>query len=300
MGYQRKDLTFASEGTRCSGWLYYPEGRKSPPVVVMAHGFGGERVHRLPAYAERFAESGLATFLFDYRNFGDSDGEPRNLIDPFRHCTDWESAVEFVRNRPEVDGSRLALWGTSFSGGHVVRTAAETTNVSAVIAQTPFSDGLPTTFNLMRQGGVSFIGNALATGSTDGVRLLLGLEPYYVPIVETPGEFGVLNTPGAKDGYEKLVPEGHDWENRCPARILFTTQVYRPVSRAEDVNAPVLVVQAGADRIIPASTTEKLVDRLETVKHLRYEAGHFDVYFDEPFEEITRKQVQFLKQNLKV
>ena len=94
-------------------------------MVIMAHGFGAERTFGLPAYAERFLQRGMAAFLFDYRNFGDSDGEPRNLVSNHRHIKDWEAAVAHVRGLPDIDTEKIALWGSSYSGGHVIVTAGE-------------------------------------------------------------------------------------------------------------------------------------------------------------------------------
>ncbi len=75
------------------------------PCVVMAHGFGGTRTARLDAFAERFAAAGLAAVVFDYRYFGDSTGEPRQLIDIKRQIDDWRAAVAFTRTLPEVDNA---------------------------------------------------------------------------------------------------------------------------------------------------------------------------------------------------
>jgi fermentation-respiration switch protein FrsA (DUF1100 family) len=79
---------FTSAGLRCSADLYLPDIAIASPLVIMAHGFGGERSFRLPAYAKHFARNGLAVLLFDYRTFGDSEGEPRYLVDPDRHVAD--------------------------------------------------------------------------------------------------------------------------------------------------------------------------------------------------------------------
>ena len=82
----------------------------------MAHGFSGVRDQRLDAYAERFAAAGLACLVFDYRHFGDSGGQPRQLLDIGRQLDDWRAAIAFARSLEEVDGDRIGLWGTSFSG----------------------------------------------------------------------------------------------------------------------------------------------------------------------------------------
>src|SRR5215471_19974352 len=118
---QREDVEFRSAETTCRGWLFRPPiGGKSAPLVVMAHGFGGTRDMRLPAYARRFAAAGLASLIFDYATFGASDGTLRNDHDWRRQLADWHAALSFARTLPGIDPMRIALWGTSFAGGLVV------------------------------------------------------------------------------------------------------------------------------------------------------------------------------------
>ena len=133
----RIETDFQSAGTRCAAWLFLPESGGAPgcpPIVVMAHGFGAQREMRLPDFAERFVSQGLAALVFDYRCFGDSDGEPRNLIDPRRHLEDWNAAIDHARALPDLDASRLALWGTSFSGGHVLAVGSRVSGISAIVS----------------------------------------------------------------------------------------------------------------------------------------------------------------------
>ena len=139
----REDITFRSGGQTCAAWLYLPDGAHgSTPCVVMAHGFGGTREDAVPRFAERFVAAGLAALVFDYRHFGDSEGEPRQLLDIGLQLEDWTAAIACARTRPEIDETRIALWGSSFSGGHVVPTGARDGHVQAVISQAPFADGL--------------------------------------------------------------------------------------------------------------------------------------------------------------
>ena len=74
MGFSRTDCNFVSHGDNCSAWLYMPEGAAKPPLIVMAHGFGGLKNCGLEPFAELFANNGFAVLLFDYRGFG---GKPR-------------------------------------------------------------------------------------------------------------------------------------------------------------------------------------------------------------------------------
>ncbi|MDZ7689020.1 MAG: alpha/beta hydrolase [Halobacteriales archaeon] len=293
---EREDSDFTSEDVRCSGWLYRPDDEDDEtPVVVMAHGFGGERSFRLPAYAERFAERSMAAFVFDYRSFGDSEGEPRQLISPKRHVQDWLSAVEHVESLG-YDG--IALWGSSFSGGHVVATAARTdAEISALVAQVPFTDGQANTLHLVRKKGLGYGVRAVVSGLRDQTRRLTGRAPYYVPITNDPGKFGVLNTPGAKEGFEAIVPEGHEMDNRCPARILVTVGTYRPIKEASKVDCPAFVMKAENDLVVPTKPIEKLIERLDA-DALRLECGHFDPYLGETFERVVEEEADFLEDRL--
>src|SRR3954463_14427651 len=100
----REDVTFTSGDDRISAWLYRPAASASQdvtPLLVMAHGLGAVRTMRLDAYAERFSAAGYACLVFDYRNFGDSQGEPRQLLDITMQLDDWASAVDYARGLRE-------------------------------------------------------------------------------------------------------------------------------------------------------------------------------------------------------
>src|SRR5919201_2030951 len=99
----RLNVTFPSGPDGSHAWVYLPEGGGRRPVVVMAHGLGGVREMRLDAYAERFAAAGYACLVFDYRHFGASGGQPRQLLSIRRQLQDWRAAVAYARSRPETD-----------------------------------------------------------------------------------------------------------------------------------------------------------------------------------------------------
>src|SRR2546430_8057025 len=132
---ERRDVTFRSGDDTCAAWLYTPAGDGPHPIVVLAHGFGAVREARLWAYAERFAAAGMAALVFDYRHFGASAGTPRQLLDVPSQLEDWAAAVAYARSLDGVDPDRIALWGTSFSRGHVVATAADDGRAAAGLAQ---------------------------------------------------------------------------------------------------------------------------------------------------------------------
>lgn len=285
---------FTSQGVRCSGDLYLPEDVRRPPVVVMAHGFASERTFRLPAYAGRFVQQGLAVYLFDYRSFGDSDGEPRYHVHPRRHVEDWRAAVAHVRSLREVDGSRLALWGTSFSGGHVMVIAAGDPEVKAIVAQVPFVDPLASTL----KPPVGYVLQVLGHGLWDLLRGLAGRPPHYVKVAGRPDEFAVMNVPGALSGYESLLPEGMAWENRCPARILLTVLFYRPAAYAGRVRCPALVMYGEQDPLTRAAAVDKAAARMAASTTVCFPFGHFEIYAGQAFETAVHMQAEFLVKHL--
>ncbi|MCL6646188.1 MAG: alpha/beta hydrolase, partial [Dehalococcoidia bacterium] len=138
----RERVTFESEGVPIAAFFYPGEGPgpSRRPCVVLGHGLGAVKEARLTAFAERFAAAGLACLAFDYRHFGESGGEPRQLVDIRRQQDDWRAAIGFARSLERVDPDRVGLWGTSFSGGHVLEVAAGDGRVRAAVVQVPFVD----------------------------------------------------------------------------------------------------------------------------------------------------------------
>lgn len=296
---KRIESDFISQGTRCGAWLFVPQdasdGARSP-IVVMAHGFGGQREMRLPAFAEHFASRGLAVLVFDYRCFGASDGSPRNLIDPRRQLADWRAAVEHARGLPEVDGSRLGLWGTSFSGGHVLATAAALEGVSAVVSQVPFvgldvgSAPAPPLGQILR---------LLAAGWLDLARSALGASPYYVRIAGRPGELALLNAPDVMDAFRELVPADSSWQNETPARVIFRGRRYRPLDDAAKIDCPVLLLAAENDSLVPIASVDAAALKIPHCEYVRLPGtGHFEPYTGEVFARVVDLEADFLCRHL--
>ena len=299
--FTRIDQTFTSQGLKCGAWLYLPEGVKKPPVVVMAHGFGGQRWMWLPAYAERFAQRGMAVFVFDYRCFNDSEGQPRNYINPKRHLQDWKAALAYVRTLDEVDTRRIALWGTSFSGEHVIRTAADDKGIKAVVAQVPFTDGITTDLSYVSQP--VFACKALYHGLADVIAAAFTRHRYNVQIAGKPGEaFGMMSTPDAMPGLLKLlgIPE-EEWSphNYCPADIVFTLGLYRPITWAKKVACPALIIGAEQDSLFPPDGPQKMASIMQKATYIGVPVGHFDVYVDDAFEKLVTRMGDFLQTNLR-
>ena len=193
---QRRDVEFQSGGVTCRAWLYLPASDAPRPVMVMAHGLGGVKVMRLDAFAERFCAAGYACLVFDYRHFGASDGEPRQQLDVGKQLQDWKAAVAYARACPQVDGRRVILWGTSFSGGHVLSTAADVPGIAAVISQCPFTNGLASGLALNPVSSLKVTALALR----DQLGGWLGAQPVMVQTAGHRGEAALMTAPDAVPG----------------------------------------------------------------------------------------------------
>src|SRR5881409_3859928 len=142
--HTRRDVAFNSSGDGCRALLFMPAAER-PPLVILGHGLGGIREYGLEPFARRIADAGIAALVFTYRHFGDSGGHPRQLLDIGRQLDDWAAALAYARTLDEIDSARIALWGTSFGGGHVLIAAEHDGNVAAVVSQCPFTDGVAAT-----------------------------------------------------------------------------------------------------------------------------------------------------------
>jgi dienelactone hydrolase len=291
---RERTISFVSQGLNLSAWLFLPDSAARPPVVVMAHGFGATRVLGLRPFAERFVSAGLTCLVFDYRCFGDSEGEPRNLISPRRHVEDWLAAIDFAATLPVVDGKRLGLWGTSFSGGHVLVAAAERPTVKAVVSQVPFVDGL----GVVLSSPPLFSLKAVGHGLLDVVGSIVGRR-HYVPIVGTPDEFALLNKADCLPGFLSLVPEGSGFDNRAPAAISLALSFYSPISRVAEIRCPILMIVAENDSLIPLKDIEKCAVKIRQVKKVLLPVGHFDVYTGEWFAKVSSMEAEFLAEQLR-
>ncbi|MGO9284461.1 MAG: alpha/beta hydrolase [Mycobacterium sp.] len=292
---QRDDVHFTSGADRISAWLYRTAGPGPAPLLVMAHGLGAVRTMRLDAYAERFSAAGYACLVFDYRNFGDSEGRPRQVLDIGMQLADWAAAVSYARTLDGIDPGRIVLWGTSFGGGHVIATAARLPGIAAAVAQCPFTDGIASarTLNPLIFGRVGIL------AARDLVAARLGRPPVLVPTAGRPGEVALMNAPDAYPGYLRLVPEGAELLNEVAARIALKIITYRPGRVTAKISCPILFCVCERDSVAPALPTLRYAAKAPRGEVRMYPEGHFAIYVDDAFERVVADQLAFLDQHLK-
>ncbi|WP_346109808.1 alpha/beta hydrolase [Nonomuraea maheshkhaliensis] len=299
---ERSEVSFDSSGVNCAADLYLPAEAATGPVpcVVMGHGGSGTKRLGLPAYAAKFAGGGIAALVFDYRGFGASDGEPRQVIDVAAQRDDYRAAIACARGLPQIDPQRVAIWGTSLSGGHVLAVAASDPAVAAVVSQVPMIDGMHRGRTLRQrlnwQVTARTLGFTLAA-LRDLRRARRGEPPLYVPVVAPPGQVAVFTEPDAEATFEALGGEACGWRNRLAPRFVFALPAYVR-GTAERLAMPLLMIVADHDLQASPRFAAAIASRAPYADIRHHPLGHFDVYTGRPFEEISDLQLAFLRTHL--
>lgn len=277
----RRDIAFDAEGVTLRGWFYYPDGASGPvPTVVMAHGFSAVKEMYLDRYAEVFSEAGLGALVFDNRNFGASDGEPRQEIDPWAQARDYRHAITYARSLPEVDRERIGIWGSSYSGGHVLVVAAIDKRVRCVVSQVPLVSGYRNVLRLVRNDVVVQLRaqldadrEARFAGQPPGMIAVVSEDPTTTPCA--------LPTP---DSWQWFTETGRTrapaWRNEVTLRSIEMLMEYEPLAYIERIApTPLLMVVAANDVLTPTDLALEAYNRaLEPKKLVILPGGHFDAY----------------------
>jgi fermentation-respiration switch protein FrsA (DUF1100 family) len=281
-----------ASGDAIEAWIYLPEGSGPHPTVVMAHGIGGIKAGGLAPFAERFREEGFAAIAFDYRNFGGSGGQPREVLSVLRQREDYSTIIGWAVEQPYIDPRQVIIWGTSFAGMHVLELAVSDTRLTAAIAQAPLTDGLAAAMMSPLKNGIRLFGLALL----DRLGSLFGRLPIYIPGHGKPGELSIGATPDGPFGEKLMTPnDGTQWHDRVAARSLLSFSWRRPVRRAAYVRVPFLLVVPEADSIAPVPAALEVARTAPGAELFRSAGGHYDVYKGGAgFADVLQTEVDFL------
>jgi len=293
IGYTSQLSEFQSHGETCRGTLLRPDIPGPLPTVILAHGFAAERSFQLPEIARYFTEHGYATYYFDYRCFGDSDGQPRHWVDPRRHQQDWHNAIDHVSKLDGIDPTRLALWGSSFSGGHVLQLASEGLPIAAVMAQVPHINGIATARNIPLKNLLRMTVSGLA----DSIGSMVGYQ-HYSPVVGKPGDYATMTSEECWDGWFSIVPEHSQWQNKVLSRAFLKLPLYSPSRRAAKIHIPALIIAGKNDSITPAKTARNMAEEISQGEYHELPCNHFQVYTGEFLDRARAIQLAFLDKHL--
>jgi fermentation-respiration switch protein FrsA (DUF1100 family) len=278
----REDIEFDADGVMLHGWLYTPEGSAgAAPAIVMAHGFSAVKEMYLDRFAEAFANAGLAALVYDNRNFGASGGEPRQEIDPWAQVRDYRTAITYAATRSEIDADRIGIWGSSYSGGHVLTVGAIDRRVKCVVAQVPLASGHANFRALVR---ADFIAGFQAQFDIDRAARFRGEPPAMVPVVDAdPLAPSALPTPDSYTWFtETNEARAPSWRNEVTLRSVEMFTEYEPGTYLPWISpTPLLMCVAENDHLTVAEIAIAAFEQAREPKRLvMMPGGHFDAYVD--------------------
>ncbi len=295
----RKDIAFkATDGTTLRGWHYLPDGSGRHATIVMAHGFSAVKEMYLDTYAQAFADAGFACVVYDHRNFGASDGEPRQEIDPWLQIRDYSDAISFASTLEQTDAGRIAVWGSSYSGGHVLVVGAVDRRVKCVVSQVPMISGSQGFRRLVR---ADFIDALAAQLHADRAHRAAGGAPTLVPVVaQDPTAPSALPTADSYAWFtETAKARAPAWRNEVTARSLEYGFGYEPGAYVGLVSpTPLLLIVAVKDHLAVSDLAIAAYERAyEPKKLVLLPGGHFDAYTKE-FAQSVAPAVDWLRTHL--
>lgn len=293
---EREKVRFVSGDLECAAW-HYP-GTKGA-CVIMASGLAVTKEPGTDRFAKRFNDAGYAVLAFDYRHFGESGGQPRQIARVGEQRADWQAAIACARILSGVDPTRLAIWGFSSSGGHIFPVAARNPELAAAIAQTPLADGPASMPNATQHqkplAALRFIGRAVL----DAVGGLVGRAPLLVPLAGEPGTVTSLTTPDSLNGARALNPDNKypDWQQEVAARSALRVGFSRPGRYASRVGCPLLVLACEEDGVAPPGPAIRAAQRAPSGELARLSGGHYEPFMG-GHEQAVQAQLSFLCRHL--
>jgi fermentation-respiration switch protein FrsA (DUF1100 family) len=218
--------------------------------------------------------------VHDHRNFGTSGGDLRGDIDPWQQIADWRRAISYLESRPEVDPTRIGLWGTSYAGGHALVLGATDRRLRCIVAQVPTISGYEQGLRRVSPDATPALEHAF---NEDERGRLRGELPRRQAIVS-----GDLTVPAAYrsqdaiDFYLQPIPEGL-WKNEVTLRSTRAARMYEPGTWISRVSpTPLLMVVARDDKVTIADLALAGYERaLEPKRLVLIPGGHFDPYLDQ-------------------
>jgi dienelactone hydrolase len=283
-------------GQAIEAWIYLPEGTGPHPAVVMAHGIGAVKAGGLQPFAERFRDEGFAAIVFDYRQWGGSDGEPRDELSVPRQLQDYRTVIDWTAAQPNIDPNRIVAWGTSFAGMHIIELAASDRRLAAAIAQVPLVDGSAGAAMIPPLQGLRLTMAAVL----DRLGSFIGRPVRYIPNSAAPGQLAIGATDDALYGLKLMTPtEPANFHNRVAARSVLSVATHRPVRRAAAIRGPILLVVAQDDTMAPTGPALRVAEKAPRAELYRSRGGHYDVYEGgKDHDAVLRTEVEFLHRHL--
>lgn len=274
--YQRFPVSFKADNETLSGWFFQPETIPAP-CIIMTHGFTALIEHHLAAFAGVFAQAGFCVLVYDHRNCGVSTGEPRYEIDPEIQIKDYSHAITYAQSLPSVKSNAIGIWGTSYSGGHVIVVAANDKRVKSVVTQVPFIKGH---HDYLKQKYPKKWLSILKSYENDQLDRETGKAPQKIPVVSLDKNITAVMT--SERAYHFFM-NVKSWPNEVTLQSVAMSGDYHPINSVEETKSiPILFIVARQDEINPSKFAIEAYEKASDPKKLILLNGdHFSAYLEE-------------------
>lgn len=292
--------------------LYTPTDNPSnnpTPIIILAHGFGALQSMCLDKFAKHFSSNlPIASLTFDYRGFGNSTGPITEYVNPWYHINDWHTVINYVKNEHlnnyNIDPFRISIWGTSFSGGHVLYIASEDPTIQCCISQVPFVGGIESALQIPIIQQLKIIPYAIADILLNKFTKLSS-EPIRIPVVSSNNnDIKLLSSDDSYPAFQQLSPT-HDfsiykYNGNVPARVAIEMLFYRPLWYARHIIPKTLLMAAKNDKLIPYKSVESVAQQIFQCEFDNTTLdSHFQPYVDK-FTQAVTVQTEFLRRHLEL
>lgn len=289
LNYKTQVVDFPSKnGKMMRGWLYIPNGR-ALDIVIINGNIGNVKEQGSFEYARRFAAKGTAAFVFDFVNFGESEGKVRNLEDPGQKINDFRGAVDYISSRKEFTATRISLAGLGASAGYAAAEATKDQRVDRLLFVQPWFQSP----QLVQDFEPRYLEKLKAARESNSLYHQDGVVSY-VPLVSFSDRNAVItsNKPANLDYYLKTergnIPQ---WQNRFATMGWISWLNFDSLSYASRVRVPTLIVHNGRGNA--QEGTKAFTERMRLKPEIReISAMDFDFY---DREETIRQTVELME-----
>jgi hypothetical protein len=204
--------------------------------------------------------------------------------------------VAYLSQHPDIDHSRIGLWGTSLGGMNVVRAAASRNDVAVAVLQCPIVHGPAAA----RRLGVLAALRMTPAIVDDVLRRMTRRGRRYVPIVGPPGGFAMVTVAGAEAGWNSTVPPGGRFDNRIAASDALAIVTTSALRHARKVKAPLLVCVCDRENLMDPAYAALVARRAPRGTARHYDSDHFAIYHPPLVSRVLADQTAFLQEHLDV
>jgi len=291
--YARKDIEFKVDDITLRGWFYSPTTTPAP-CIIMTHGFSALKEHALDKFAASFAEAGMCVLVYDNRNFGDSDGQPRLEVDPVAQIRDMRNAITYVRSLDAVNPDKIGIWGTSFSGGVVIAVAGIDKRVSCVVSQVPFISGHHKFLRNMKPEDWE---KTRKKYDADRQARYEGNPPATVAVVtnDTVNLPAIMKQPSAYSFFTSVKK----WPNQVTLRSVENSGEFEPITYIKQISpTPILFIVANKDTVNVTDLTLDAYSKAFEPKKLQMIEGDHFVPYNEQFSICVKAAREWFEEHL--